>query len=75
MDEAVIRPLARSQAIFCRNVFIYFSSMAVRQTAQLFAENMATPGYLFLGASESLLRVSSSFTLAEVAGALVYIRQ
>lgn len=66
--------LARAHAIFCRNVFIYFSDEAIRQTAKLFAERMYEPGYLFIGASESLLRLSSEFTLQEIHQAFVYVK-
>ncbi len=69
-----IAPLARVHAIFCRNVFIYFSPQAIRQTVAVMATRMPPGGYLFVGASESLLRMTTDFELTEVAGALVYLR-
>ncbi len=65
---------ANSSMIFCRNVFIYFSEKAIRQTVKLFAEKMPVPGYLFVGASESLLKLSNDFTLQEINGAFVYVK-
>lgn len=69
-----ISPLARSPVIFCRNVFIYFSSHAVRQTVATFASRMPPGGYLFVGASESLLRLTADFELKEIGDAFVYVR-
>ncbi len=69
-----IARLASSRFIFCRNVFIYFSPGAIRKTVKSFADVMPKPGYLFLGAAESLLRVATNFELQEINGAFVYVR-
>jgi chemotaxis protein methyltransferase CheR len=63
-----------SAVIFCRNVFIYFSESAVRKTVQVFAERMPSPGYLFVGTAESLLKVTSDFEIREIGDAFVYVR-
>jgi chemotaxis protein methyltransferase CheR len=65
--------LANSRFIFCRNVFIYFSPGAIRKAVKSFSDGMPRPGYLFLGAAESLLRVASTFELHEINGAFVYV--
>jgi chemotaxis protein methyltransferase CheR len=65
--------LARSRFIFCRNVFIYFSQGAIRKAVTSFSNCMPRPGYLFLGAAESLLRVATCFELQEINGAFVYV--
>ena len=70
-----ISELARAPVIFCRNVFIYFSADAIRRTVRFFAERMAGPGHLFVGSSESLLRISSDFELQEINDAFVYVRK
>jgi chemotaxis protein methyltransferase CheR len=75
MDEARVRQCARVPVIFCRNVFIYFSQEAIRKTVRLFFEEMCTPGYLCVAASESLLRVTTDFELREIAGAFVYVKK
>ena len=67
-------PLARVQVIFCRNVFIYFSPHSIRQAVATIATRMPTGGHLFVGAAESLLRMTADFELQEVAGALAYVR-
>lgn len=75
MDPAAIAPLATADVIFCRNVFIYFSDEGIERVVQQFAQHLREPGYLFIGASESLTRLSTDFELAEIAGAFVYTRR
>jgi chemotaxis protein methyltransferase CheR len=62
------------QVIFCRNVFIYFSEGAIRHVASSFATRIPAGGNLFIGASESLLRLTDKFELRDKAGAFVYVR-
>lgn len=66
--------LAKSRVIFCRNVFIYFSTAAIRKTIQVFFRQMPMPGYLFTASAESLLRVTADFELQELGGAFVYVK-
>jgi chemotaxis protein methyltransferase CheR len=73
MDRVAVAPRADVPIILCRNLFIYFSEKSIRQTVQLFAEHMTTPGYLCVGASESLLRIPSAFELEEIGGAFIYV--
>ena len=73
-DEQVAL-LARSPIIFCRNVFIYFSDAATRHVVETFARSMPAPGYLCVGASESLLKLTSRFDLEEIGGAFVYMKR
>ena len=70
-----IAPLASAPVIFCRNVFIYFSPDAIRRTLAVMAERMPAGGHLFVGASESLLKLTQDFELNEVDGAFVYVRR
>jgi len=74
MNAAAVSASANAHAIFCRNAFIYFSRESVRRVVSTFAESMLTPGYLFVGASESLLQVSDRFVLQQVDGAFVYVK-
>ncbi|HWH71435.1 MAG TPA: protein-glutamate O-methyltransferase CheR [Candidatus Sulfotelmatobacter sp.] len=67
-----IAPLAKAPIIFCRNVFIYFSEQSIRRTVGCFAQAMPPEGHLFVGACESLLRVTQEFELGEVGNAFVY---
>jgi chemotaxis protein methyltransferase CheR len=75
MDEAAVAPCASAHMIFCRNVFIYFSDEAIGKTVNAFAAHIRPPGYLFVAASESLLRLSADFELQEIGGAFVYVKR
>jgi len=75
IDEKQIAPLAAADFIFCRNVFIYFSESAIRRVVHSFAKYIRPPGYLFVGAAESLLRLSTDFTLTEIGDAFVYVKR
>ena len=74
LAPAEINDLARAHVIFCRNVFIYFSPHAIRLTLATFAARMPVNGYLFVGAAESLLRLTADFQLREIGSAFVYVR-
>ena len=75
MEERELAPLASSHVIFCRNVFIYFSESAISKTVRAFARFIRPPGYLFVGSSESLLRLTTDFNLEEINDAFVYVKQ
>ena len=75
IDEQQVAPLATADFIFCRNVFIYFSEGAIGRVVRSFAKFIRPPGYLFVGAAESLLRVTNDFTLTEVDDAFVYLKR
>jgi chemotaxis protein methyltransferase CheR len=75
LSEAEASRFATSPVIFCRNVFIYFSESAIRKVVGLFAKQMPVPGYLFVAASESLLRLTTGFELQEIKDAFVYVKR
>jgi chemotaxis protein methyltransferase CheR len=75
VDESEVATQAAAHVIFCRNVFIYFSESAISKTVRSFAKFIRPPGYLFVGTSESLLRLTADFTLEEMNDAFVYVKQ
>ncbi|MBV9929111.1 MAG: protein-glutamate O-methyltransferase CheR [Acidobacteria bacterium] len=75
MDEGEVAARAAAHVIFCRNVFIYFSESAVARVARSFAKFIRPPGYLFVGTSESLLRLTTDFSLEEMGDAFVYVKR
>ena len=75
MNEAEVAPWAAANVIFCRNVFIYFSDQTIGRTVRSFAAHIRPPGYLFVAASESLLRISADFELQEIGSAFVYVKR
>ena len=70
-----IASFAKSPFIFCRNVFIYFSEKSIKKTVDFFHAKMPSPSYLFVGASESLLKLGTPFELEEIGGAFVYVKK
>ena len=65
---------ATSDVIFCRNLFIYFTPQGVRDVTARFAKWMPSPGFLCVGAAESLLRTGAGFELQDLGGAYVYVK-
>lgn len=59
-------------AIFCRNVVIYFDKQTQRALFDRYADLLKPDGWLFIGHSESLFRVSERF---ELVGRTVYRRR
>lgn len=62
------------QVIFCRNVFIYFSPTSIKRVVAAFARRVPVHGHLFIGSSESLLKLTGDFELQEIGDAFVYRR-
>lgn len=75
VNAAARDPRASSDIIFCRNLFIYFTPACVREVALNLARAMPSPGYLCVGAAESLLKAGAGFDLQELGGAYVYVKQ
>lgn len=67
-----VEELAAANVVFCRNVFIYFSPQAITRVISSFAQRMPADSHLFVGASESLLKLTSEFDLREINRAFVY---
>jgi chemotaxis protein methyltransferase CheR len=70
-----VAPYLQAPIVFCRNAFIYFSPSSVKAVVANCAEHMPTPGFLCVGASESLLTVTTAFSLEEIDGAFVYVKR
>jgi chemotaxis protein methyltransferase CheR len=58
--------------IFCRNLLIYFDDASRKTASETFYEAMNPGGYLCLGHSESMSRISSLFEVRKFPEAIVY---
>ena len=72
VDPASYEGLPPMDAIFCRNVLIYFSDAMILKVVKLFHGAMAPGGHLFLGHAESLSRITDLFTPIRFQGAMAY---
>jgi chemotaxis protein methyltransferase CheR len=72
LDGDRARFLGRVDAVFCRNVLIYFDAHSRRKVIDLFHDRLHPGGVLLLGHSESLLNLSTAFELYHLKGDLVY---
>ena len=71
--ETFIQPVAYD-AIFCRNVLIYFTEVTLRRAVDSFAASLRLGGLLFLGHSESIIGMSSRFEPLRLGNCIVYRR-
>ncbi len=55
------RGLGRFDVIFCRNVLIYFDAQTKKQVLERMSSQVEGPGYLLLGAAETVLGVTDTF--------------
>ncbi len=60
--------------IFCRNVLIYFDDASRRQAAENLYDCLRPGGYICLGHSESMSRISPLFRVSRFPDAIVYQR-
>ena len=58
--------------IFCRNLLIYFDDLSRRIAAEAMYDALSPGGFLCLGHSESMSRVTSLYNVRRFADALVY---
>jgi chemotaxis protein methyltransferase CheR len=72
LDEERTHLVGRCDAIFCRNVLLYFDSEARKRVIAMFYDRLVPGGVLLLGHAESLLNVSTAFELLHLKEDLVY---
>ncbi len=68
------RPFGQFDVIFCRNVLIYFDDTSRRIAAENLYENLLPGGFICLGHTESMSRISPLFAVRRFADAIVYQR-
>lgn len=73
--EPATFPRSPYDALFCRNVLIYFSESALKQAIENFASAVRPGGLLFLGHSESIIGLTQSFQAERLGNCIAYRRK
>lgn len=66
------RRFRKVDVIFCRNLLIYFDDASRRQAAEAFYDALNPGGFICLGHSESMSRISGLFNVRKFPEAIVY---
>ena len=72
MEPLEVRSYRNMDVIFCRNLLIYFDDVSRRYAAEMFFDAMKAGGFMCLGHSESMSRISSLFRVRKFPEAIVY---
>jgi len=71
-DSARMNMLGKMDIIFCRNVIIYFDRNSKKRVIESFHGALHDGGFLLLGHSESLMNVTTMFTLRHFKNDMIY---
>lgn len=71
-DATQTRDYRNFDIIFCRNLLIYFDDMSRREAAETFYDALIPGGFICLGHSESMSRISSLFTSRKFPDGIIY---
>jgi chemotaxis protein methyltransferase CheR len=74
-DRGEMRAMRGFDFIFCRNVLIYFDDLSRKAVVDHFYNALNPGGYIFLGHSESVGRISTAFQLRRFENHLVYVKE
>jgi len=74
VDGASVAAQGRFDVIFCRNVLIYFDDASRLAASEHLLEALNPGGFICLGHSESMARISGRFLLRRFEDAIVYQR-
>jgi chemotaxis protein methyltransferase CheR len=71
-DTIRMMMLGKMDLIFCRNVIIYFDLAARKKVVEAFHKSLYDGGFLLLGHSESLMNITTLFTLRHFKNDMIY---
>jgi len=74
-DRMAMRAMRQFDFIFCRNVLIYFDDASRKAVVDHFYNALKPGGFIFLGHSESIGRISTAFKLLRLGPHLVYRKE
>jgi chemotaxis protein methyltransferase CheR len=72
LDEQAVARAGPVDAIFCRNVLIYFDKPTQKRVVEAFAKALRPRGYLFLGHAESIMRLTDLYEPVVTPKAIYY---
>jgi chemotaxis protein methyltransferase CheR len=61
LDENAVASMGPVDAVFCRNVLIYFDKPTQKKVVEAFARALKPGGFLFLGHAESIIRMTQLY--------------
>jgi chemotaxis protein methyltransferase CheR len=73
-DSSAAKRFGTWDVIFCRNVMIYFDDAMKTHCVQMFHDQLATDGTLFIGHSESLRNIPVNFEALPTPQAFAYVK-
>ena len=71
-DRADTRPYRNFDVVFCRNLLIYFDDVSRKSAAETFYDALNPGGFILLGHSESMSRISPLYKVRKFPEAIVY---
>lgn len=71
-EPADTRPYRNFDVVFCRNLLIYFDDLSRKAAAETFYDALKPGGFICLGHSESMSRISSLYRVRKFPEAIVY---
>lgn len=72
LDLVKVKLVGTMDIIFCRNVLIYFDHLSRKKIIEMFYERLVDGGYLLLGHADSLVNISTAFSLRHFKYDMVY---
>jgi chemotaxis protein methyltransferase CheR len=72
VDPLFMRSFRGIDVIFCRNMLIYFDDKSRRETVEAMYDCLSPGGYICLGHSESMSRISPLFRPRKFADSIIY---
>ncbi len=75
LEERAVAAMGVHDAIFCRNVLIYFDKPTQKRVVEAFARALRPAGYLFLGHAESIMRLTDLYEPVVTPKAIYYRRK
>jgi chemotaxis protein methyltransferase CheR len=75
LEEKAVAAMGKHDAIFCRNVLIYFDKPTQKRVVEAFARALRPGGFLFLGHAESIMRLTDLYEPVISPRAIYYRRK